>query len=153
MMDDIEQFIVAAKKACYVGSGCQAPSSRPGSHDYRYSEAALSYVDSYFGGTNFCGQEVVWHQDEPVWSMVYFGCILQAQLLSAEQAGQVIKAALSELYLTQNRFLGGATFRHQYGDYIDENFGDYRNFKGLERILRNGVEAYELTYCGGLIKP
>jgi hypothetical protein len=31
------------------------------------------YRDSYFGGTNFFGQETVWLRGEPVWAENYYG--------------------------------------------------------------------------------
>ena len=152
-MERVEQFIVNAKKACYVGGGHRSNSSRLQSHDLRYYEGDLSYLDSYFGGTNFCGQEVVWLSSEPVWSMGYYGYITEPSLLNAEKAGQIIKAALFDLYQTHKRFLGGFTFCHPLGEYIDANSGNFRAFKGNERIECQGVVAYELFYAGGLIMP
>ena len=64
---DLEAFVVAAKSATYVGSGSPAESSRPGSHDLMFEGDDWLYRDSYFGGTNFLGQETVWLRGEPVW--------------------------------------------------------------------------------------
>jgi hypothetical protein len=57
---NLNAFIVRAKAATYVGAGGAAVASRPGSHDLTYAEGELGYRDSYFGGTNFLRQEVVW---------------------------------------------------------------------------------------------
>jgi hypothetical protein len=150
-MDNLEAFIVEAKKACYVGNGRHAEPSRLCSHDHAYVRDGFSYRDSYFGGIQFCGQEVVWTSDEPVWSMVYFGFIFEPLLLNAEQSGAIIRAALSELYQQHHRFLGGMRLSHPFGDYCDETVGDYRNFKGRETIMCQGRLAFELQYQGGLI--
>ncbi len=63
---DLEDFIVAAKAACYAGDGAPAEPSRPGAHDLCHRAGPWSYRDSYFGGTDFAGQEVVWRDDVPV---------------------------------------------------------------------------------------
>lgn len=152
-MDRLEHFIVNAKKSSYVGNRGHSTPSRQNSHDLRYSEGAYAYLDSYFGGTQFCGQEVVWHDNEPVWAMGYYGFILEPDHLSAEQAAQVIRAALSAMYKVHNRFLGGMAHDHQFGLYLDESDGDYRRFTGVETITCKGVIAYKLNYHGGLILP
>jgi hypothetical protein len=147
---DLNAFIVKAKAATYVGSGEPVRSSRPGSHDLRYSEGAWAYLDSYFGGQDFIGEEVVWLEGRPVWAMNYYGFILDTAKISPAEAGQVIKASLAEMY-RQGRFLGD--FVYQYGDfyYEDTNTGDATRFTGLEKISRGGSLVYSLHYHGGLI--
>lgn len=64
----LEEFIVQAKSATYVGGGDKsAISTRKGSHDLTYRQGDWHYIDSYFGGTDFIGQEVVWHQGVALW--------------------------------------------------------------------------------------
>jgi hypothetical protein len=149
--EQLHAFIVRAKTATYVGSGAQGASSRPGSHDLRYSESDWLYIDSYFGGTDFIGQEAVFFQGKPTWAMNYYGYILRPDLLSAAEAGAMIKASLSRMY-TEGRFLGG--FRHSEGSltYTDTSEGDFGHFQGREWIEKDGVRAYELVYHGGLVK-
>lgn len=149
----LEEFIVQAKSATYVGGGNKsATSTRKGSHDLTYEHGDWHYIDSYFGGTDFIGQEVVWHQDVPVWAMSYYGRILRPETIDATTAGMVIQKSLSALY-REGRFLGG--FTHQTEDliYVDTNAGEFRSFTGVERIYRGDVETYRLDYHGGIIKP
>jgi hypothetical protein len=148
----LEAFIVAAKRATYVGSGGPAESSRPGSHDLVFSDGAFAYRDSYFGGTDFVGQEVVWMNDVPVWAMNYYGYILRPDLIDSMRAGATIKAALQALY-REGRFLGGFECSGPHGAYRDRSTGDVSHFRGHECIIVDGVEAYALDYSGGLIKP
>lgn len=101
----LDSFIVEAKAATYVGGGRTAPACRTGSHDVAYRRGPWRYLDSYFGGTDFAGQEVVWLSDEPVWAMNYFGRIVEHSLIDGERAGIVIKAALSKMYADHRRFL------------------------------------------------
>jgi hypothetical protein len=149
---DLAVFVVRAKSATYVGSGSPGEPSRPGSHDLVFEADDWLYRDSYFGGTDFLGQEMVWFRDQPVWAQNYYGYILRPDLIDATQAGLTIKAALSAMY-QEGRFLGGLDWVGPHGHYQDHSSGDVSHFHGREVILVSGVEAYALDYCGGLIKP
>ncbi len=148
---ELEGFIVTAKRQTYVGGGTPAPSSRTGSHDLGWQDGALRYLDSYFGGSDFVGQEVVWDGDEPVWAMNYYGYILNDGLIDAQRAGATIKAALSAMY-AEGRFLGGWTYEGPHGLYEDVSEGDVTRFSGQESIRCAGEIAYRLDYHGGLIR-
>jgi Domain of unknown function (DUF5680) len=105
----LNAFIVKAKRATYVGGGEKADASRLGSHDLTFQDSDWCYLDSYFGGRDFLGQEAVWLMGEPVWAMSYYGYILRPDLFDGERAGQTIKAALTAMY-TEGRFLGGSAW-------------------------------------------
>ena len=149
----LEEFIVQAKSATYVGGGDKsATPTRQGSHDLGYRDGDWHYVDSYFGGTDFIGQEVVWHQGTAVWGMSYYGRILRPDMIDGTTAGMVIQRSLSTLY-RQGRFLGGFTHLVENLIYVDTNAGEFGSFTGVERIYRGHVETYRLDYHGGIIKP
>ena len=150
----LQNAIVTAKASSYVGGARQASQPcRSGAHDVAWSDGPWSYLDSYFGGTDFSGQEVLWHEGEPVWAMSYFGYIIHDHLIDAERAGTVIKSALGTLYREERRFLGGFRHAHAFGTYIDESGGDCTRFSGRETIRVGNVEAYSLLYHGGQIRP
>jgi hypothetical protein len=150
-IEDLNAFIVRAKAATYVGDGEHVPPCRPGSHDLRFEEDIWSYHDSYFGGSDFIGEEVVYCEGKPVWAMNYYGRILRADLLTGAQAGQMIKASLSRMY-REGRFLGGFEHAEQDLTYIDASNGTVDCFRGRELIRRGQEAAYELDYHGGLIR-
>ncbi len=147
----LHDFIVSAKAAAYVGNGKKSLSYRPNSHDLQVSKGDFAYLDSYFGGTDFIGQEVVYLNNEPVWAMNYYGRILEPENIDAAQAGSIIKESLSLLY-QEKRFLGGFKQQTPKGLYIDTSEGDVSSFKGIEHIEQGGLKVYELLYHGGLIK-
>jgi hypothetical protein len=149
---DLEAFVVHAKSATYVGGGAAGESSRLGSHDLTFASGEWLYRDSYFGGTDFLGQETVWFGREPIWAENYYGYIIRPDLIDAARAGATIKAALSAMY-QERRFLGGFDWAGSHGHYHDHSSGDVSQFHGREVIVVYGVEAYALDYCGGLIKP
>jgi hypothetical protein len=150
-LEQLNNFIVQAKAATYVGDGAKITPCRPGSHDLKFEEGEFAYLDSYFGGTDFLGQEVVYYRNEPVWAMNYYGRILEPERIKADEAGQIIKQSLSAMY-REGRFLDG--FEYVIGDdtYLDTSEGDATMFTGREWIERVGVRVYELVYHGGLVK-
>lgn len=151
VLDELNAFIVRAKAASYVGDGKKSLSYRPCSHDIQFHEGNYAYLDSYFGGTDFLGQEVVYYDHRPIWAMNYYGRIVEPSLITAAAAGGIIRQSLSELY-KQGRFLGG--FEYTVGDsvYTDTNEGTAASFTGKEWITRQHQRVYELVYHGGLIK-
>jgi len=146
----LHEFIVRAKAATYVGNGQPAPACRPGSHDLKFADGDWDYLDSYFGGRDFIGEEAVYYRGKAVWAMNYYGHILRPDLITPTQAGQVIKASLSELY-RQGRFLGGFIHEHAGFTYTDTSEGSLESFRGREFISVQGESAYELFYHGGVI--
>jgi hypothetical protein len=144
-------FLIRAKKATYVGNGDKATPSRPGAHDLTYNEGELTYRDSYFGGTDFIGQEVVWLRGQPIWSMCYYGYIVRPDLITPTQAGDIIKAALSQPQ-AQGRLLENLVFAQGVYVYEIASSGDVNHFKGREVIATQGELAYALDYFGGMIK-
>jgi hypothetical protein len=150
-LSDLNGFIVRAKRAAYVGSGRKLLPYRLGSHDLQFFEGDWAYHDSYFGESDFIGEEAVYFRQEIVWAMNYFGRILDPARITSAEAGAMIKAGLSKMY-AEGRFLGG--FTHAEGDltYEDANDGGVEFFTGRERIRRDGDIVYELVYHGGLIK-
>lgn len=149
--EKLHAFILAAKAASYVGSGDPVESCRPKSHDLAYQEGQFSYLDSYFGGSDFIGEEVVYHQGNPVWAMNYYGVILKPEKINGAEVGAMIKASLSKMY-AEGRFLGG--WQHAEGDleYFDTSEGDLAYFTGREWIEKGGEKVYQLVYHGGLIR-
>jgi Domain of unknown function (DUF5680) len=151
ILEALEQFIVRAKRATYAGDGRPLLPYRLGSHDLQFTDGEWSYHDSYFGGSDFIGQEVVYYRGASIWGMNYYGYILKPDQIDAAQAGQMIKRSLSALY-GEGRFLGG--FEHSFEDlkYVDTNEGDVHRFSGKEFIYRVSQLIYELVYHGGLIR-
>jgi hypothetical protein len=149
-LQDLNQFIVRAKAATYVGSGQKLLPYRLGSHDLQFFEGDWAYHDSYLGDNDFTGEEVVYHQGKVVWAMNYFGRILDNQQITSAKAGEIIKESLTRMY-AEGRFLGG--YEHQTGEYAytDTNTGDLTFFTGREWVSRSGVTVYELVYHGGLV--
>jgi hypothetical protein len=151
-LQQLNTFIVKAKAATYIGDGKISPSHRPGSHDLQFHEGTFSYLESYFGGSDFLGQEVVYYREIPVWAMNYYGRIIELEKITAAEAGQILKESLSRMY-EEGRFLGGFEHAAKGCTYTDTSQGDTTSFTGKEWITRESIRVYELVYHGGLINP
>jgi hypothetical protein len=83
--------------------------------------------------------------------MNYYGYNLRPDLLTAAEAGRMIKESLSRMY-QEGRFLGGFTYSCGQLTYTDASVGTVERFTGREQISRNGEVAYELVYHGGMVE-
>lgn len=147
----LNDFIVRAKAATYVGDGERIEPSRLESRDLAYKEGLFAYLDSYFGTLDFIGEEVVYYENQPVWGMNYFGRIIKPEKISGAEVGKILKTSLSKMY-EEGRFLGGFEYTVDDFIYMDTNKGELDAFSGRERITKDGEVVYELVYHGGMIK-
>jgi hypothetical protein len=153
-MTELEAFIIKAKAKGWVGEGRhdqRAALSKTGSSEVTFAEGDWHYRETLVGFSDFCGQEIVSYKGEPVWSMVYYGYLLDESRCTAAQAVAVLREALGAMY-TQHRFLGGFVYHVGEFDYRDVSTGDFLRFRGTEEILLEGIPAYQLTYCGGNVR-
>jgi len=146
MNSEIINFLIRAKKATYAGKGAETDSSRPASHDLQYSEGSLRYIDTYLGGNQFAGEEALWENDVPFWSMNYMGRVIEGGVL-----GDFLKEAL--LQVTDDMPYRGPS-RYENGDYLYKCLvdGDFDWFTGCEEIFYKGVRIYECYFHGCTIK-
>jgi hypothetical protein len=149
-LETLEQFIVRAKQATYVGNGLELLPYRLGSKDLQFRAGGFIYHDSYLGESDFIGQEIIYYSLQPVWGMNYFGWILQPDKITSAQAGQMIKKSLSRLY-NEGRFLGGFEYKDNALRYFDTNTGNTSSFLGTEYIYLGEELVYQLAYHGGLL--
>lgn len=77
-LDDLYNFLIEAKQQTYANKNVEKSiSTRKGSSDYEYSSNGMTYHDTYFGGTHFMGEEVVYLSSNiPIWGMNYYGVTL-----------------------------------------------------------------------------
>lgn len=146
MNEIITQFLIRAKKATYAGKGAETTSSRTGSHDLIYKQNEYTYYDSYFGGDKFVGEEAMWINDTPYWSMNYAGRVIDEPF-----SGDFLKEAL--LRVPEDKPFRGP-LNYSEGDYaytclID---GEFEWFQGFENITYKNKIVYECFFHGSLIE-
>lgn len=150
----IRDFLIEAKKSTYAnGTAEKIESSRLGSKDYEYKKDNMLYHDTYFGGTNFIGEEVVYIDNKIYWAMNYYGVTLDENL-GEEAMDNALRPALMQVGVSENIIPVRGPREYKNGDfkYTFEVCGDLTNFSGIETIYKNGKKIYELKCNGGLIK-
>ena len=140
------EFLIEAKKNTYAAYGKETDSCRIASHDLAYTLGNYKYYDSYFGGEQFSGEEVIWQDDNPKWTMNYCG-----RVLSMNFNGDFLKDAL--FHTSADRPYRGPAF-YQNGEYsyhckVD---GEFVWYQGYEEIFYGDEKVYECFFHGGTVK-
>ena len=154
MNKELYQFLIEAKKQTYANANVEKQkSTRRGSYDYEYSSNNMTYHDTYFGGTNFMGEEVVYEEnDTPIWGMNYYGITLD-ESLSESAVDNALRPALmkvGEEDIIPVR--GPKEFINGEYKYTFEVNGDLEYFDGVETIYKGTKKVYILKCHGGRIK-
>ncbi|MBO5095429.1 MAG: hypothetical protein J6B98_00940 [Bacilli bacterium] len=152
-------FLVYAKQNTYANSNAKKiESSRKGSNDYHFEEIIegekMTYHDTYFGGTRFMGEEVVYRStNSPKWGMNYYGITLD-ESLSEEAMDKALRPALMKVG-EDNSVLplrGPKYFENEGYIYTFKSEGTIENFIGIEEIHKDGKLIYQLKCHGGVIE-
>ena len=153
-LEDLCTFLIEAKKQTYANEKVKKIlSTRRGSYDYEYSNGIMTYHDTYFGGTNFMGEEVVYLSNEtPIWGMNYYGTTLD-ESLSEETIDKALRPALMKV--GEDDIIpvrGPKEFVNSEYKYTFEVSGTIDYFDGVESIYKNNQKVYVLKCHGGAIK-
>jgi len=141
--------LIEAKKNTYTGDGELSAPSRPGSKDLSFRQGDYLYIDTYLGNLDFIGEEAVWHQDKPIWSMNYYGVKMADQVPEGFKRclkGALLKAPVEAPYRGPARYSGAGL------EYICSWKGDIELFEGKEQIMENGRVIYRLVFHEGAIR-
>lgn len=152
-MKKVEEFLIEAKKQTYANENVEkVNSSRLNSKDYEYRKDNMIYHDTYFGGTNFIGEEVVYIDNDIYWAMNYYGVTLD-DTLGEEAMNKALRPALMMVGKDDTiPVRGPKEFNNGEYKYVFEVIGDMNYFNGTETIYKNNKKIYELKCSGGLIK-
>ena len=145
-ISELACFLVKAKKATYANKTNKVNSSRKESHDYSYQENNYTYLDSFFGAENFSGQEIVYKDGKPCWSMNYYGRVIEENF-----NGDFLKEAL--LQVDEELPFRDPLF-YQKGEYLYllRIQGKIDFFQGVEEIYYQTYKVYEGFIQGGIVK-
>lgn len=156
-INELKEFLVKAKKSTYANSNApKIESTRLDSKDYEYEEKIggnkFTYHDTYFGGINFIGEEVVYKNDLPIWGMNYYGVTIDSSL-SEEAMDKALRPALMQVGTDSSIPVRGPKeyYNNEYS-YTFEYSGELDNFQGKEQIKKDNNLIYELNCHGGFIK-
>lgn len=144
--DNMVSFLLEAKLNTYARGKGKVHSSRLNSTDYSYQNEDYSYYDTYVGGNSFCGEEVVWFKDVPVWSMNYSGRTLSDNFNSSFFKEALCKGTLEYPYR------GPLFYRNNDNLYKMSVIGNIDWFQGYEEVYFKDELVYECYFHGSYIK-
>ena len=144
------EFLRTAKLTTYASQGdvASVPALLAASKQLEYRQGEWLYRDVYFGMFRFAGQEVVYHQSEPVWSMTYSGGLTRDD---AHGQAAEIYAFLRHALLQTPASLplrGPAALTAGDKSYVCTTVGGVEFFHGTEFIEIAGARVYELHFSG-----
>lgn len=144
------KFLVKARTKTYASSGGKVTPAFVGSEQLEYRENDWFYRDLYFTGNGiFTGLEVVYFQNQPVWSMCYYGNFKKT---TEEEIDKVLRKALLKNY-QKTRLWDHVEWSFENYKYIcvPDYQGSIDEMAGSEKIFKDGQDIYLLYYAGGFI--
>jgi hypothetical protein len=152
LIDILDTFLREANLSTYANEDVKKVASlRPSSKDYHFEKGNLAYHDTYFGATNFIGEEIVYKDGEPVWGMNYCGFTLNNEI-SENLFDAILRPALMSGSGDNIPVRGPKEFINGQWKYTFITDGNLTNFTGLEEISKNDEVVCRLWCHGGFIK-
>jgi hypothetical protein len=114
-----------------------------------YSKATMYYRDRYYGGEPYIGEEVVFIDNKAVWSMNYYGRVIDPTY----DAGRIyafLRIAL-KLMTLEMPFRGPKFYENDGLSYRFTADGGVECFEGREQIYSGNKLIYQGFVHGGLI--
>lgn len=153
-MNELKKFLIEAKKQTYANANVKkSASSRLNSNDYEYQNRNMTYHDTYFGGTKFIGEEIVYVDNKTFWGMNYYGVTID-ESLGEEAMDNALRPALMMVGDDEDIIPVRGPKQFINGDYkyTFQVNGSLENFIGTETVYKDNIKIFELKCCGGLIK-
>lgn len=152
-------FLTLAKKQTYANTSAEKITpSREGSKDYHYESIVegelMKYHDTYFGGTKFIGEEVVYRgSNVPKWAMNYYGVTLD-ESLSESVMDNALRPALMKVGEDETvlPLRDPSRFENNGYLYTFKSTGTMEDFEGIEEIHKDDKLIYKLHCHGGIIE-
>jgi len=149
---ELEQFLNESNKSTYANKDApKAIASRLESEDYHFENDDLIYHDTYFGGRDFIGGEIVYKNKKPVWGMNYYGYVLDPAV-SEKEVYNFLRQALMQEYSDIIPVRGPKIFESNGCKYTNTTNGSIDRFTGYEEIYFEDSVVYKADYHGGFIK-
>jgi hypothetical protein len=150
-MRELARFIYEAHRRTYADKNApKAASLRPGSEDYHFEKDGLVYHDTYFGGRDFIGGEVVYKEGKPIWGSNYYGYIFE-NTAEPEAVYGFLRRALMQEYESPLPLRGPHEYNEADWTYRFTASGDMEKFEAEEEIFLAGKQVYRAVLHGGMI--
>lgn len=151
-IETLAKFLNEANKATYANRNApKVAPSRLKSEDYHFEKDGLVCRDTYFGGRDFIGEEIVYKVEKPVWGANYFGFVLDDKV-GEKDVYDFLRKALMQEYDNVIPVRGPSNFSADDKEYRFVAEGDLANFSGKEEISFGGKVVYRCLIHGGMIR-
>lgn len=148
----LAQFLNVANKATYANK--EAPKVAPSrlkSEDYHLEQDGLIYHETYFGGRDFIGGEIVYENEKPIWGANYFGFVLDENI-NEKEVCDFLRLALMQEHNDVIPVRGPKHFSADDKEYSFVVNGDLTNFSGTEEISFDEKAVYRCYLHDGMIR-
>jgi hypothetical protein len=146
----IPSFLLQAKTKSYASGNAYSNGNVKNSKEFTFASGNLKYIDTYIGSIFFAGQEILFDNNIPVWSMVYYGGLLDDSCEPGE-VYDFLRSALRKVP-PELPLRGSKHFQNNKFVYNNSIEGDLSHFIGYESIENSEGIIYELHYSGGSIE-
>lgn len=145
------EFLFKAKQNTYAGgeSGIKESQS-DGSTIMRYQSKQLVYVDRFYGGEPYIGEEILFYDNGAVWGMNYTGRLICYDAEIRESVYGFLQQALKE-NKSEIPARGPETYTCADYTYKTSILGTIDFFNGYEEIFFEDSVIYKGYYHGGLV--
>ena len=151
--ETLGRFLKETHRATYANKGAEKVESlRPGSQDYHFEQGEFTYHDTYFGGRDFMGEEIVYQEGKSVWGMNYHGYVLKDEISTAD-ATKILRPALMQDVGEMLPVRGPREHIEGESRYVNKQEGTLERFFGIEEIFISDKPVYRCLYHGGTIQP
>jgi hypothetical protein len=120
-----------------------------GAKEFIFKNNKFKYIDRYYGDSPFSGQEIVFEDNNIIWSMNYYGFV-DALIPSVKDVFNFLKKALLKVEIIFP-FRGPNYFKKDNFEYLSDTKGNLKHFIGREYITYNTETVYVCNYHGGII--
>ncbi|MBI4225463.1 MAG: hypothetical protein HY617_04030 [Candidatus Sungbacteria bacterium] len=145
----LRQFLVDSNKAGYAGGEEKKwIKESDWSTTIPFQKGEWRSHDNFFGGEPYGGRVIVFHQDRPIWMMVYYGRVEKG--VETNPVYQVLRNALMRMP-EDHPFRGPKEYQEGEYAYTNSWEGDIEQFSGEEKITQGGALIYKADYLGGLV--
>ncbi len=148
--EELIAFLLEANRAGYADVTTTVTDQPNGAHEIVVKKDGWLFVDYWFGGDPFSGQESITKDGKAIWAMQYRGRVGEGFEDRADEVFGFLKQALGKC--TPEEPLRGPS-KHEDKNWRYENSWshDLSEFEGVEKIYYQDKLAHVCKYMGGVV--
>lgn len=147
---DFIEFLLRANKVGYSNPDVVVKEQPDGAHEIVYTEDKRLFIDYWFGGNPFSGQESVTYDGKAIWAMQYRGGVPEDAAVSHDEVFLFLKNALAQCSADEP-LRGPAEFAEGDWRYTNTWSHNLAEFTGHEEITYKEGVVHITDYFGGLV--